>query len=239
MRVLDYSRSFVSFVLPVNTARLQVEARCILALPRAAGEEFLMFASCKSETCYVDGQLFQDPNYDFSGIFGETGYRIERIHADAAAEKPEIGRIAERFDQVTRQLCEARDPSPLTEKHAVIDATLAGQIIVARTELHDEASGARAVLEYPVKTMNVHRETGAFQVDTGPVPLYDFGSGEGEVLARFAWAHLAYNEFRGAWFVSQAPTAIVRDGAEVARTSHYSVLGERAEAVNSLWALEG
>ncbi len=238
MKAWDYSRSFVTFVLPINTARLQVEARCVLSLPGAADEQFALFASCKSEVCYVEGQLFVDPNYDFSGMFSLTRYRLERIHADAAAEKPEAGPIASRFDDLLWQIHEAERLRPLTDKAAVIDATLAGEIILARNEMADEASGARAMIEYPVKTMNVHRETGTFQVDTGPVPLYDFASGEDEVMGRFAWAYVAFNEFGGACFVSQAPTAIVRDGVEVARTSHYSVLSGRADAVNTLWALE-
>jgi hypothetical protein len=238
MRVGDYSRSFVTFVLPVNTARLQIEARCVLSLPGAAEQEFALFASCKSEVCYVERQLFQDPNYDFSGMFSDTRYRLERIHADAAAEKFDAGPIASRFDDVMWEVEAAEVVRPLTDKEAVIEATLRGEIIVARNEMVDEASGARAVIEYPVKTMNVHPETGTFQVDTGPVPLYDFASDEAEIMARFSWAYVAFNEFRGACFVSQAPTAIVRDGVEVARTSHYSVLSERPDAVNTLWALE-
>jgi hypothetical protein len=238
MQVCDYSRSFASFVLPINTARLQVEARCLLALPGAAPEEHLMFASCKSEVCYVEGQLFLDPNYDFSGIFSDTRYRLERIHADASAEQLDCGPIVPRFDGLTRHIHEAARVRPLTSKQAVIDATLAHQIIVARNEIRDQATGASILLEYPVKTMNVHRETATFQVDTGPVPLFDFRSEAPEVMGRFLWAYVAFNDFSGACFVSQVPTPIARDGAEVARTSHYSLLTECREATNSLFAIE-
>ncbi len=37
-------------------------------------------------------------------------------------------------------------------------ATEAGHALVAQTEISDPATGLRAVIEYPVKTMNVSRD---------------------------------------------------------------------------------
>lgn len=237
MNFIDYSRSFVTFQVPGNNARIQVESRCVLTRPNESPEQFLMFASCKSEDTYGTGDLFRDPNYDFSGIFGATDYCIARIHACSDDEKPDTGSISGRFSGLIRYLCDVPRVTPLDTIQSVIEATLAHKILIARTELRD-SEGLTALVEYPVKTMNVNRETMAFQVDTGPVPLYNFGSTSADAIARFDWAYVAFNDFRGAHFVVQRPTPIFCEGRQVAVTTHYSELRQNENAVNSLYALE-
>jgi hypothetical protein len=240
MQIIDYARSFVAFVLPSNTARLQLEARCLLTLPGQDPTEYLMFASCKSEDCYVATGLFRDgrDNYDFSGIFGGTRYRLERIHADASAESFDAGDTIPRFEALLRHVHEPKSVRPLLDKSAVIEATLANEVIIARNDLTDERTGIRAVVEYPVKTMNVQREQGVFQVDTGPVPLYNFAGDDPDPMAHFLWSYVAFNEFTGAFFISQVPTPLFKDGVEVARTSHYSQNSAYLQSVNTLFAID-
>jgi len=241
MNVLDYSRSFATFVLPVNTARLQLEGRCVLRQADGTEEQFLMFASCKSEDTYVEQDLFRnpatDPSYDFSGIFADERYSLNRIFVSSEGQKLETGLIAERFTEVLRHVHEVPHAVPLTSKQAVIEATLAHRVIIARNEITDEA-GVTAVLEYPVKTMNVNPEHGMFQTDTGPLPYYDSGDPSPDVMARLKWAFCAFNEFEGADFILQAPTPIVREGVEVARTSHYQQIVPCPQARNTLFAYE-
>ena len=83
----------------------------------------------------------------------------------------------------------------LEGQQAVVDATLENRPLVSRTELVDEASGVRAVLEYPVKTMNVLRSPVRFQIDTGPIIVPDFASTADLAVARFDLAHVVYNLF--------------------------------------------
>jgi len=87
--------------------------------------------------------------------------------------------------------------------------------------------------------MNVHPETGQFQTDTGPVPLYDFSDPSQEIMARFRWAYVAANDFAKAWFVMLAPTPIVRDGIEVARSWHFQQIVDFPQSRNTFLALEG
>ena len=83
MRVLDFCRSFVTFVThppTSNNARIQVEARCVIrSTPDASPVEDLLVASCKSENTYAETDLFKQPNYDFCAIFSDTHYRIHRV----------------------------------------------------------------------------------------------------------------------------------------------------------------
>lgn len=237
MNFVDYSRSFVTFQVPGNNARIQIESRCVLTHPEGKPEQFLMFASCKSEDTYAPKNLFRDPNYDFSGIFGQDGYCIARIHACSDDEQPDTGSIGGRFTGLIRHMCDTPNVTPLETKESVIKATLDNKVIIARTELQAH-NGLTAMVEYPVKTMNVNPETTMFQVDTGPVPLYNFGSTNPDVIARFDWAYVAFNDFREADFVVQRPTPIMCEGRQVAFTTHYSEIRQCEHAVNTLFALE-
>jgi len=241
MNAYDYSRSFITFTVPGNNARIGVEARCLLRRPDGAEEECLMFASCKSEDTYAERDLFRvpeaSPSYDFSGMFSPDRFRIERIFVGSDREAPDTGLIADRFTQVRRHVVEVA-ATPLLTKEAVIEATLAGRVVIARNELTDRASGVTATLEYPVKTMNVNPERGLFQTDTGPLPYYDFTDESPDVMRRFRWAYCAFNEFTGAYFICQTPTPIVVDGQEAARRSHYQEIIHCPDAVNTLFAYE-
>lgn len=242
MNVYDYSRCFITFSVPGNNARIGIEGRCVLTAPDGSSEEFLLFASCKSEDTYAEKDLFRvppgDPNYDFSGMYGRERYRLERIFVSSEKEAPETGLIADRFTGLTRQLVEAPQAVPLLTKMAVVEATLAGQIVIARNEITDPATGAKALLEYPVKTMNVNPERGMFQTDTGPLPFLDFSVADEDTMRRFRWAFCAFNDFTDAYFVCQAPWPIVVDGQEVAKRSHYQHIVHCPQSVNTLFAYD-
>src|SRR4051812_40489280 len=82
--VLDYSRSYVTFVVKdqVNFARLQIDARTILFDQQGQVQDiFYRYASCKSENTHGVKDLFMQPNYDFSGVFGRDTYVIFRVRA--------------------------------------------------------------------------------------------------------------------------------------------------------------
>lgn len=241
MQPIDYSRSFITFSVPGNNARIQLEARCLLTQPDGSSEQYLLFASCKSEDTYAADNLFRvpetSPNYDFSGLYSDSLYRLERIFADAEGKAPETGLIADRFTDLTRYRHEVA-ATPLQSKREIIAATLAHKVILARNEITDETTGVTQLLEYPVKTMNVHPETGQFQIDTGPVALYDCSDRSECVMQRFRWAYCACNDFTKAWFVSQAPTPLIRAGVAVANTFHYQRIASFPHARNSFLALE-
>lgn len=237
MQPCDYSRSFVTFSVPGNNARIQVEARCLLTQPDASSEQFLMFASCKSEDTYVESDLFKSPNYDFSGVYGDTRFCITRVHASSDVEQLEAGLTAARFTGLRKHVAEVA-ATPLLNKDEIVRATLDHKVIIARNEIEDAATRTTQLLEYPVKTMNVNPDTGEFQTDTGPVALYDFADSNDEIMARVRWAYVAFNDFTQAWFVIQTPTPIVREGVEVARTTHYSQMAHFPQSRNTLFALE-
>ena len=104
----------------------------------------------------------------------------------------------------------------LEDRQAVVDATLENRPLVSRTELSDDASGIRAMLEYPVKTMNVMKSTVRYQVDTGPIIVPNFASTADLAIARFDLAHVVYNLFDRGELILRKPIAV---GQGASRTS--------------------
>jgi len=88
----------------------------------------------------------------------------------------------------------------------IVDETLANKSLEGRTEIKDDASGTRAVLEYPHKTMNVLRKPMRYQVDTGPIIVHDFGSTAGMQIECFDIAHVVYNRPDKGEFILRRPT---------------------------------
>jgi hypothetical protein len=238
-QVVDYAASYVTFVTTGrgNLARLQIESRCVLLDENGElAEEFFQFASCKSEDTYAAEDLFQDPNYDFSGIFSRGHYVIFRTRAPHSGDYAERGDVQPRFEDALFQIRAARGVQMLAESSAIVAATLKGLPLVGRTEIRDEAHGARAIIEYPVKTMNVNDVQNMYQVDTGPLAFPDFTAAAERPVDRMELAYVAHNRPDEAYFVVQRPTPIVVDEAEVCHVCHYSDI-RRLPAKNTLMSV--
>ncbi len=238
---LDYSRSYVTFVIEGrgNLARLQVESRCLLY--DADGkllEEFFQYASCKSEDTHGSAVLFYDPNYDFSGVFSKEAYVIYRARAPKD-DRPyhERGRVADRFEDLLFQIEEAGEVRALDTTEQIVEATLAGHPLVGRTEIRG-GDEIRAVIEYPVKTMNVNDQKQMYQVDTGPLAFPDFdvlNEGVGWVDT-IELAYVAYNKPDEAYFVIQRQSPVDPASGPGPKVCHYSDI-RRFDAKNSLMAV--
>ncbi len=237
MEVCDFSRSFVTFVTHGrgNNARIQVEARCELSREGSdVREQYLLVASCKSEDTFAARHLFKVPNYDFCAIFGGHDYRIIRTHVPYQAAAGEIGANAERFEAVHMDVVMTDEGERCESNEAIVQASLQNRPLVARTEIHSKNDSRRAVLEYPIKTMNANDIRNVYQVDTGPIALPNLEAA-GKPIEHFELAFVAFNTPDWAEFVVQVP-ALVPEGNEHAKpVMHYSdirVLPARNEIIS-------
>lgn len=238
MSVLDFARSYMTFFTSShqgnNIARIQADAIC-----RVSGwgdpydKEYMLIAPCRSEYMYREGQLFQMPNYEFSGIFAEDELVLLRTHWTSDAEAPEYAKATDRFDRVDI----ARTPMPaerLDSAENIVAATLANRRLVARTIIHDAETGVSAELEYPIKTMNVTTDPGRFQIDTGPVIVPDFSASDDPPILRFDVAHVVYCAPDRAEFILRRPHDVGGDGESPVMVTDYSEL-RFASADNQIW----
>ena len=141
------------------------------------------------------------------------------------------------FGVTTLQLHEAKGYEvPLDDFAAVVKATKAGHQLVARTELADPGTGLRAVLEYPVKTMNLELSTQVWQTDTGPVAVPDLTKRYDPAIASVSLGFVAANnrQLDRADFVLEQLMALPNGGG--AEVLHYCNPFS-LPAKNTLWAL--
>ncbi|MDP6776355.1 MAG: hypothetical protein QGI83_06290 [Candidatus Latescibacteria bacterium] len=225
MEICDYGRSYVTFVTEgrANNARLQVESVCTLT-DSATGEtqEYLFFASCKSEHTYAERDLFHEDNYDFCGIFSEEEYAIFRTHSTHTDRFREEGLWRDRFQDVVRQVVRV-EGTELGDRSEVVAETLKSTPLIGQVEIASGDGALRAHIEFPIKTMNANDIQNIFQVDTGPVAFPDFAVDVKLHIERLSPAYVAYNAPDFADFVVQEELAVGGGGGGIAVT-HYSRL---------------
>jgi len=221
--VCDYGKSFLTFVVEerANNARIQLEARCRLFPDDSDNPvDYVLGASCKAEDTYAPQDLFLAPNYDFCPVFSDTQYALIRTYASAepdglakpdGVEKPsgrEVGLIEGRFLEVPVHLETIPSARVLTDSAEIVQATLNNEPLVGQVTVLDARDQPRALLEFPIKTMNVNDIEDLFQVDTGPVLLPELEWHGEHILEGVNLAFVAFNGFASAEFIVQQPTPV-------------------------------
>jgi len=225
MKPLDYGHSFLIGKSPRNEVRFWVESRTrIVDEQSGACEDYLQCASCKSEDTFAERNLFYADNYDFLPIFGPARGAIFRRKAWLNPNYRSCLDVQDMWDGPIPRLVEAV-AEELPTVDAILAATYASRPLVAQTEFRDPEAGLRAILEYPVKTMNTSRQRRLYQVDTGPVALPDLARWRECSVEALELAFVAFNVPHFADVVIEVPTPLpVADGTAgpPAQVHHYS-----------------
>lgn len=238
MTPLDYGRSFLLGTWPENEVRFWVESRTRIVDQRTGKtEDYVQCASCKSEDTFAERNLFYEANYDFLPIFGPEYGVIFRRKAWLNPNYRTCKKTQEMWNGPEYHLVESTNYQPLTTPQDIIQATLECRPIVAQTEIHNDETGLRAIMEYPVKTLNTRRSDHAYQIDTGPVVFADLGQRPEKLVEIFSLAFVAFNTPHFADFVIEAPTAMgPSHETGKAKVYHYSQRVSLA-AENRLYAI--
>ena len=102
------------------------------------------------------------------------------------------------------------------------DTTAAGVPIVTQTEIANPDTKLRAIIECPVKTMNISLERNIWQVDTGPIAFPDLTRRFEPSIDCLSLAFVVFNAPGFADFVIEQPTPVVENGKELCKIHHYS-----------------
>jgi len=206
-----------------NTARILLEARCELT-DDASGQtdEFFLIAPCRTEWCHQEEHLFQLPSAEYQEIWSHDRHLSVGKSLTLEGALPHSEPVKPRFTFLEFTVRRYPEATVLRSDEEVVRATMQQLPLVAQTEIWSEDRRMRAMIEYPIKTINVQLERKRFQVDTGPLLVPDFTSEEEHWIDWFSLAHLAYNTFDRGEFILRRPTPILRDGNEVAVALHYS-----------------
>ncbi len=223
IRCLDYGRSFICGTAAFNSVRFWVESRTTI-YDREAGTSAVYYqcASCKSENTFGEKDLFYADNYDFLPILGEGNWLIFRRPAKLSPNYRTVRPVDQVWGEPRLILHDAPEITLLDTFEKIRDATAAGLPIVTQTEVRNDETGLRAMIEYPVKTMNISLEKNMFQVDTGPIALPDLSKRFDPQIECLSLAFVAFNAPQFADFVVEQPTAVVEDGEEKCKIYHFS-----------------
>jgi len=242
MECIDYGRSYVCTTGPANAPRFWVESRCrIMDEQHDTYLDFCQCGSCKSENTFAEKNLFQAVNYDFLPVFGEDqSYAIFRRQASFDAHYAEFGHaespLWQGWGTSSFELFAAEPIRLLDTNEMIIEATMKALPIIGQTEIWHSMTLMRAIIEYPVKTMNINEARRLYQVDTGPVLLPDLECRFERPVESLRLAFVAFNVPHFADFVVEQPTSVTVNGKEVCKVHHYSGI-QTMDAVNTLWAI--
>ncbi len=234
MKVIDFSRSFLTFRIDMlkkppatysheppyslNSPRIQIDCR-LQIVEKASGrsEQFFLGVNCKTERVGVDRDVWTDPNADFVPILSKSqilviktydrvGRSVPLFHANGG-HQPErhVLRVEEAFDGLTFDLVKCEAETLQTPKQ-IVESTLENHRLTASTTI--ETDRYRAVLDYPIKTMNANERDDIYQTDTGPVMLPDLDRDWEEMIEGMELAFSAFNCPDWIEFIVRQPTAI-------------------------------
>lgn len=182
--------------------RFRLEAACEILDP-GTGEVTRLYAGapCRSEYTIARRNMFQIPSTEWRLVFGEE----DRVSiAGRPSWEPEPGErspLSESFAE-TRLDLRRHDPHrELADGGEISAATLAGDLMNARSTWEDRERGLSVTVEYPVNLINIHEAGGEFQVCTGPVVLPDLATWDGTNVSRVFIADVAITAFDWVEFI--------------------------------------
>ena len=220
---LDYGLSFLCNPSPSNSVRFWIESRTtVIDDSTGASTEFYQCASCKSENTFAEQDLFKEDNYDFLPIFGGEDLLIFRRPARLSDRYRDLKKAEEVWGKPILKLREGERVMLLDTWEKIRDTTAAGVPIVTQTEIGNPDTGLRAIIECPVKTMNISIERRMYQVDTGPIAFPDLTKRYNRLIECLSLAFVAFNAPHFADFVIEQPTPAIENDKASPQIYHYS-----------------
>lgn len=245
MTPIDYGRSFITTSGDIsidringNAPRFQIESRCRLINDDSGKtSDYYQCCSCKSEVTYRPKDFFTMPNYDFTPIFGDTVLIAFRRYAKRNDDEYiKYHNIKDVFGTHKTLARELKDAVELKTGDDVVKATRDCLPIIAQTELRNPQNQMRAIIEYPVKTMNVHAESNeAFQPDTGVVLFPNIANSINWEFPSFKLAYIIFNSKTYSEFIVEEPVLLKKIKKNVVQAYHYEGI-YKTEAINRLFA---
>ena len=237
MNCLDYGLSFINSVGNGNAPRFWVESRCrLIDDTDGSFNDYYQCGSCKSEHTFAKRDLFMNPNYDFLPVFSEAHIAVFRRHAYRNDNYVEYRPAKDYWGGPLFDLQAASPVQVLDSNAAIFEATRKCLPIVTHTEIADANTHQRAIIECPVKTMNIDEKADIYQVDTGIVLFPDLSKRYDRQIETFNLAYVAFNAPHFADFVIEKPTPIIEDGVTVTQVYHYSEI-RSLEAKNTVFCI--
>jgi hypothetical protein len=229
--MIDCDKSFFWFTINTDQmTRILIDARTFVT-DHKTGRVYDLFliTACQGERMWVKGRLIQDPAYEFVGVMSEKEMVISRVwaaHEPGRKMEFDYKEMYPYFNKITFNLKVHKKVKKLVSLKEQTDAIKADKVMVCRTRVKSADGRFEAVMEYPLKTVNLLISTDQVQVDTGPVlaPVWaDAGWKEPlseRVIEHFRQAYIVYNQQDHADMTLRVPTEI-SPGVKTMHYGHY------------------
>lgn len=198
-----WAGGFVGEVGQIYHVRFNLESRCHIRDPAAAGEgtELFLGAPCRTEYTIARRNLFQVPSSEYRMVFSrDREVAIARRPSWEAEES--TGRPLEGAHQEHRiDIRRYAEYDVLEKAGQIVDATLANDLLAGQSTYEDR--GLEVTVEYPVNLININAADSEFQICTGPLILPDLQTWDGSQVSRVFLAHVAVTQFDHVEFILQ------------------------------------
>jgi hypothetical protein len=199
-----YTGGFVGQPGQSYHVRFNLEASCTIR-DDATGKSTELFVSapCRTEYTIATRNLFQVPSGEFRFPFSRH-YRLSLAKRPSyEPEEVSVAPLSKAFQEHKIDIRTYADVAELRDVQAIIDATLANDLLNAVSTYRDAERGLTVAIEYPVNLINLNVADGEFQVCTGPIILPDLATWDGSEVTRVFLAHAAFTAFDHVEFILQ------------------------------------
>ncbi len=203
-----YAGGFVGVPGQVYHVRFNLEAACrVRDESTGTVSEMFVGAPCRTEYTIANRNLFQVPSSEFRMAFSrESKLNIASRPSDER-EESSITRLDEAWADHKIDIRSFGDSREASDAREVIESTLSGDLLNARTEYRDVDHNIAVTLEYPVNLINLNEADDEFQVCTGPVIVPDLATWDGAEVSRVFLAHAALSAFDHVEFILRREVA--------------------------------
>ena len=195
---------FVGTYGQVHHVRFNIDAKCDVH-EAATGKvaELFLGAPCRTEYTITSSNMFQIPSGDWRMAFSRRSVLGIARRPSTEKEETESDRLSELFQDYRIDVREFPHASELRDGRQIVEATLANDLLNARSTYGNSDRGLTVTVEYPINLINLNEADGEFQVCTGPVLLPDLATWNGEEVSRVFQAEAAFSHLDHVEFILQ------------------------------------
>ncbi len=199
-----YAGGFVGQEGQAYHVRFGLEAGCEIR-NEANGDVTKMFvgAPCRSEYTIASRNLFQVPSGEWRMAFSDESQLNIATRPSKEPEESSIKKLSEIYQSYKVDVRSHSNFSELMDVNEIVDATLNGDLLNAKSTYRDQEHNLTISVEYPVDVMNLNAVDMEFQVCTGPIILPDLATWDGREVRRVFLAQVAISAFDWVEFILQ------------------------------------
>ncbi|MSP12332.1 MAG: hypothetical protein EXR62_05170 [Chloroflexi bacterium] len=186
----------------VYQVRFNLVGSCVIQdEKRGTTAELFVSAPCRTEYTIAYWNLFQVPSNEFRFAFSRENRLTIGKRPSYEQETAPRAKLTDTFSDYKIDIRTFSDVTELKTGQEIVAATLANDMLNARSTYRDAERGLTVSVEYPINLINLNEPTGEFQVCTGPLIVPDLATWDGHDVTRVLLAHVAITAFDRVEFI--------------------------------------